>query len=121
MKYMHILFIIILCTLVSQANEAKKKPNKKPGIDVSFEYRFSDDLKQTPDYEARLDKWFRDAKFGAFTHFGVYSTLEGQYQDRGSQHRYSEWIQANTNPANKAIRIANQFMALSLQIVLVLN
>ena len=36
-----------------------------------------------------------DAKFGAFIHFGVYSSLEGEYQERGSQHRYSEWIQVS--------------------------
>ena len=38
--------------------------------------------------------WFRDAKFGVFIHFGLYSPLAGQYQDgRGAERRYAEWIQ----------------------------
>lgn len=111
MKYlMHTLLIVILCVLVSQANSAKKKTSKKAAPNVSFEYRFSDDLKQTADSETRLEKWFRDAKFGAFIHFGVYSTLEGEYKGRGSQHRYSEWIQISAKiPAEEYHQIAAQF------------
>ena len=30
---------------------------------------------------ARLE-WFREAKFGMFVHWGVYSYLEGSYQGR---------------------------------------
>ncbi|MFC7338706.1 alpha-L-fucosidase [Haloferula chungangensis] len=59
---------------------------------VTFEHRFDDSLKQTPDSIERQEKWFRDAKFGAFIHFGVYSTLEGEYQGGGNGFRYSEWI-----------------------------
>jgi alpha-L-fucosidase len=70
-----------------------QKPARKPRPNRSFEHRFSDDLKQTPDSVARVDKWFRDAKFGAFVHFGVYSSLAGEYKGRGSERRYSEWIQ----------------------------
>ena len=90
-----ILSIVILMTAVlsTQAQAAKKKPRRKPKENITFEYRFSDDLKQTPDSQARLDKWFRDAKFGAFIHFGAYSPLAGQYKGRGANHRYSEWIQ----------------------------
>ena len=93
------LSVILLCALVSSeaAETAKKKPvrKKRPARNVSFEHRFSDDLKQTADSEARLDKWYKDAKFGAFIHFGAYSALEGEYKGRGSQHRYSEWIQVS--------------------------
>ena len=60
-----------------------------------FGYRFDEKLKQTPDSIARLNKWFYDAKFGVFIHFGVYSSLEGEYKGRGSKHRYSEWIQVS--------------------------
>ena len=28
-------------------------------------------------------KWFRDAKFGAFIHFGLYSELGGYYHGKG--------------------------------------
>ncbi|MEP4079427.1 alpha-L-fucosidase [Haloferula sp.] len=70
-------------------------PNQPQKKDVTFEYRFDDSLKQTPDSIARQDKWFRDAKFGTFIHFGVYSTLEGEYKGRGNGFRYSEWIQVS--------------------------
>lgn len=105
-----LLLILIQGALFTQTAEAEKKKNPRPSRDVSFEYRFSDDLKQTADSEARLDQWFRDAKFGAFIHFGVYSTLEGEYQGRGSQHRYSEWIQVSGKiPAEEYHQVAAKF------------
>jgi len=80
------------------AQETAQEPTKKvkkTNPQHRFEYRFDDDLKQTPDSIARLEKWFFDAKFGAFIHFGAYSSLEGEYKGRGAQHRYSEWIQVS--------------------------
>jgi alpha-L-fucosidase len=50
-------------------------------------------LKHPPETEARLDKWFRDSKFGAFIHFGAYSPLAGKYKDRVTPKQYAEWIQ----------------------------
>ena len=105
-----VLIIVILASLVSQAAEMKKQPVKQAASSTSFERRFSDDLKQTPDSKARQDLWFRDAKFGAFIHFGVYSTLEGEYKGRGSQHRYSEWIQISGKmSANEYHQVAAKF------------
>ena len=98
MKYLlPTLLIVILGTLASEADELKTKTKapKKAARNTSFEYRFSDDLEQTADSKARQELWFRDAKFGAFIHFGVYSALGGEYEGRGSQHRYSEWIQVS--------------------------
>lgn len=92
-----------------QANDPATQIPPAPN-DISFEYRFDDDLKQTPDSIARQNKWFRDAKFGAFIHFGVYSTLEGEYKGRGNEHRYSEWIQISAKiPATEYHQIATQF------------
>ena len=79
----------------TKPQKSDKKAAKEPNPKHDFGYRFDDDLKQTPDSIARLDKWFYDAKFGVFIHFGVYSSLEGEYKGRGSQHRYSEWIQVS--------------------------
>jgi alpha-L-fucosidase len=80
-----------------------------PTIDT-YKERFDADLKQTPDSEARLEKWFKDAKFGIFIHFGVYSMLEGEYNGEGSGHRYSEWIQVSGKiPANEYYELAAQF------------
>ena len=80
-------------TLPLVAKETPKKAADPLGRDVSFEHRFGDELKQTPDSLERQELWFRDAKFGAFIHFGAYSQLEGEYEGRGSGFRYSEWIQ----------------------------
>ena len=44
---------------------------------LSFEYRFPSGVKQSVDSDRRLDQWYRDAKYGAFIHWGVYSMLEG--------------------------------------------
>jgi alpha-L-fucosidase len=79
----------------AKAKDTSVSPNQPKNTDVSFEYRFDDSLKQTPDSIARQEQWFRDAKFGAFIHFGVYSALEGEYQGRGSGFRYSEWIEVS--------------------------
>ena len=93
----NLMSLILLTLLLAplQAQETAKKKARKPDPQHAFEYRFDDDLKQTPDSIARLEKWFFDAKFGAFIHFGAYSSLEGEYKGRGSQHRYSEWIQVS--------------------------
>ncbi|MDQ8179554.1 alpha-L-fucosidase [Pelagicoccus sp. SDUM812005] len=92
------------------ANTTAEEPPDEPVDDRSFEYRFDDSLRQTPDSIARQEKWFRDAKFGAFIHFGVYSTLEGEYKGRGSEHRYGEWIQISGKiPATEYREIASQF------------
>ena len=104
------LTILMTAVLSTQAQMAEEKSSKPPKKDTSFEYRFPDDLKQTPDSIARQNKWFRDAKFGAFIHFGVYSTLEGQYEGRGEGHRYSEWIQVSAKiPAAEYHEVAAKF------------
>ncbi|WP_411826811.1 alpha-L-fucosidase [Luteolibacter sp. AS25] len=96
-----ILSIVSLTTLVSQGVETGTEPDEAPDPSMDFEHRFDKDLKQTPDSDARLDKWFRDAKFGAFIHFGVYSSLEGEYKGRGNEHRYSEWIQISAKMSSE--------------------
>ena len=49
------------------------------------------------DYNGRM-KWFVDAQYGLFIHFGLYSTLGGEWQGemmsgKGVVGKYSEWIQ----------------------------
>ena len=80
--------------VAAKAPVKQVSPNQPKDVNLTFEYRFDDNLKQTPDSIERQNKWFRDAKFGAFIHFGVYSQLEGEYEGRGSGFRYSEWIQS---------------------------
>lgn len=105
-----LLVFVLVGALSHNVIGAKEAQSKKPANSSAFEHRFSDDLEQTADSKARLDKWFRDAKFGAFIHFGVYSSLEGEYQGRGSQHRYSEWIQVSGKiPADEYHQVAAKF------------
>ncbi|MGD7652208.1 MAG: alpha-L-fucosidase [Verrucomicrobiales bacterium] len=111
MKIPHMLPLALLAgalPLLAQA-PAGNAP-KKAKRNTSFEYRFDDDLKQSPETMERLGKWFIDAKFGAFIHFGVYSMLEGEYKGRGTNHRYSEWIQfAARIPAEEYREVAATF------------
>ena len=104
------LIVLMAAILPLQAQQPAKKAPKKPNPKHSFEYRFDDNLRQTADSKARQEQWFRDAKFGAFIHFGVYSTLEGEYKGRGSGHRYSEWIQISGKiPAKEYHQVAAGF------------
>ena len=104
------LVVLVAGVLPQQHATAQQKKAKPPRPEASFEYRFADDLKQTPDSIERQNQWFRDAKFGAFIHFGVYSTLEGQYEGRGEGHRYSEWIQISAKiPAKEYHEVAANF------------
>ncbi|MEP4808220.1 MAG: alpha-L-fucosidase, partial [Luteolibacter sp.] len=42
-------------------------------------------------YQQRM-KWFTDAQFGLFVHYGVYSTLGGEWKGKPVD-KYAEWIQ----------------------------
>lgn len=58
--------------------------------------------------EKRME-WFRDAKFGMFIHWGVYSMFEGEYKGEPSP-RYAEWIWNNSRiPANEYISMGKKF------------
>ena len=108
----NVLLIVVIMAhkMPLQAQQPTGRTPRKPNPKHSFDYRFDDSLKQTDDSKARQDLWFRDAKFGAFIHFGVYSTLEGEYKGRGAQHRYSEWVQISGKiPAEEYHQIAAQF------------
>ena len=53
--------------------------------------------------------WFRDAKFGMFIHWGVYSMFEGEYKGVDTP-RYAEWIWNNARiPAQEYVELAKQF------------
>ena len=53
-------------------------------------------FQETPaQHDARM-QWFRDAKFGMFIHWGLYSQLAGEWQDK-SITGGAEWIQSFLN------------------------
>lgn len=105
--------VLLLLMAIGGGNAQVKKDgqsSRQKKRDISFEYRFPEHLSQTPDSEARLEAWFKGAEFGAFIHFGVYSTLEGEYKGRGSGHRYSEWIQISAKiPSSEYHEVASRF------------
>lgn len=59
-------------------------------------------------YQARM-QWFTDAQFGLFIHYGVYSTLGGEWQGEPVK-KYAEWIQrwGNITP-EEYIPLASNF------------
>jgi len=69
MQLLHI--TALLAFLCATSLHAGVKRNK------DFDKIMPSTLKHPPETEARLDKWFRDSKFGAFIHFGAYSPLAG--------------------------------------------
>ena len=54
-------------------------------------------------------QWFKDAKFGLFIHFGLYSVLAGEYRGRRTN-RTAEWIMNDLDiPREEYRRLAAQF------------
>lgn len=54
-------------------------------------------------------QWFKDAKYGLFIHWGLYSVLAGNYQGRKTD-RIAEWIMNDLHiPANEYEKIAATF------------
>lgn len=84
------LLLPLVCQL-ALAESAPKPDNPEQAHADSFKKRFAPDLKHPPESEARLDKWFRDAKYGVFIHFGAYSQLAGQYKGNTDGPPYAEW------------------------------
>lgn len=63
-------------------------------------------------------EWFKEAKFGMFIHWGLYSILEGSYHDMTMPEKskpngnswYAEWIQARLDIPNEEYQLlARQF------------
>ena len=100
------LLLALLCVSTLQAKEKQQRDETLPkpresapapstGIkkDKDFDTLMPPTLKHPPETEARLNKWFRDSKFGAFIHFGAYSQLAGKYKDKVTPKHYAEWAQ----------------------------
>ena len=105
-------FIIALIVMGSTLCQAVDAPSAPKGAEppAAAEGRLQE-FRHTPESEARLNKWFRDAKFGAFIHFGPYSTLAGKYKDKEVKGAYAEWIQVNAGIPSKEYRseVASRF------------
>jgi alpha-L-fucosidase len=54
--------------------------------------------------------WFKEAKFGLFVHYGLYSLLEGHY--KGTRSKPAEWVLRNSKvPLPEYEKLADQFTA----------
>jgi alpha-L-fucosidase len=55
-------------------------------------------------------KWFSDARFGMFIHWGLYSNPAGVWKGVKIKHGYSEWLQASERiPREEYRELAEQF------------
>jgi len=85
-------FLILILLVFSCGLIAQEKVNYLNESDEAFQNRM---------------KWFLDAKYGMFIHFGLYSQLGGIYKGDDSG-RYAEWIQANQQiPKSDYIKLIN--------------
>ena len=61
--------------------------------------------------KAALD-WFRDAEFGLFLHYGLYSLLAGEWNGRQQTKKGSEWIQWELDiPVAEYAKLKDRFTA----------
>ena len=74
MKKLSLLTATLLCNISIQANEAI--PQESPAINTKHEQKM---------------KWWDDAKFGMFIHWGLYSQCEGYWKGEAIS-GIGEWI-----------------------------
>lgn len=71
---------------------------------------FSSEYAQSP--RTAAIEWFRQAKFGLFLHYGLYSLLAGEWQGETQKEQSAEWIQLRMNiPIAEYAKLARDFTA----------
>ena len=56
--------------------------------------------------------WFRQAKFGLFMHYGLYSLLAGAWQGKEQSTKGGEWIQLEMEiPVQEYAKLQQRFTA----------
>jgi len=90
-----------------QATEPATATNSNTGLPpVASVDSYGLTNQQKQEHEAGL-QWFRDAKFGVFIHFGLYSVPAGEWQGNKG---YAEWFQIETRmPGADYAKFAQQF------------
>ncbi|HMS54452.1 MAG TPA: alpha-L-fucosidase, partial [Fimbriimonadaceae bacterium] len=64
-------------------------------------------LPETPAARAKRMKWFKEARFGLFIHWGVYAVPAGKY---GGRTNHAEWImETGKVPLNEYEKWRDQF------------
>jgi alpha-L-fucosidase len=88
--------IVLAVTLIVSMISCKPKPQTD----------FTKESKEA--YEARM-KWWHDARFGMFIHWGVYSVPAGEYQGK-VYHGLGEWLMNDAKiPVSEYEKFARQF------------
>lgn len=88
--------------------------NPQPIVDFVMEHtlgasalRSRTPVKETPEQRAERLRWFTEARFGMFIHWGVYSVPAGEW---GGRKGCGEWLMQNAQiPASKYEEFARQF------------
>lgn len=74
-----------------------------------------DGARVTPSLYADRMAWWREARFGMFVHFGLYSTLGGEW--KGTLVGSHEWMRNNAKiPHEEYIRVADSFNPVALDV-----
>ena len=102
-------FILALALLGGsvQADTPATSPNISAGLPpVAAVDSYGLTTKEQKEHEEGL-KWFRDAKFGVFIHYGLYSVPAGEWKGNTG---YAEWFQIDTQmPGAEYAKFAQQF------------
>src|SRR3954462_11598364 len=65
---------------------------------------------ETPAQHAARMKWWREARFGMFIHWGIYSVPAGVHQGKEMGQRIGEWIQQEMKiPVSEYAEYAKEF------------
>ena len=108
MKRISYIPIIGLCLACNAGQlQAAQPASNEEGVTVEPTQAVVAAQPETPaQHDARM-KWWRDAKFGMFIHWGIYSVLAGAYHDKTN---YGEWaMQQARIPVDEYRRFGQKF------------
>lgn len=102
-----ILVGLLAANLIPAYAATSTKPTPPEGVTVETSGASLAALKESPAQRDARMAWWREAKFGLFIHWGVYSVLAGKYGDNTN---YGEWIMNSAKiPVAKYHEFASQF------------
>src|SRR5207253_679341 len=89
-----VMLLIVLCSSIAFAQD-EPKPQGLPG--------------ETKEHRDARMQWWRDARFGMFIHWGIYSVPAGTYKGQQTKH-IGEWIMHDMKiPVEEYAEYAKQF------------
>ena len=96
-------YLILLVFLMSACQSEKKEQEKTNEEKVNY-------LEESKESFDQRMKWWRDARFGMFIHWGVYSIPAGEYNGKEIKGNNGEWIMNNAQiPVREYEKFAKQF------------